>query len=348
MGLSVEDALAGIPGDYHDDCRAIDLEAIPPLRDLQTEVAIAWNPWIGKSRILGHHIGRDYVEHGLDVGNEYPGTADRFGYITEGEYEGWPCVDDYKTGEARTVDPAEDNWQMKQLGVAWAAHLGVSRIIVRIIRTKGTVRVDQAVFEAMDLANAAFDLKMLAQTIKDGTGELVEGSHCRWCPSFDYCPKKKDTLMSLVKKPELTIEAIMQAIQSDPKGAYLRWRQVKNIVRKLDAAIVAHAEKEPIQLGNGVVYGRHEFEESNIDPEVAWNELKAAYGEDVAKSAMTLRTSKAGIERALGPVSPRGKKKATLEAMLKHLEANGGLRKQKASKVEEYSPKASEAVIDAD
>lgn len=336
MGVEYDSALATVPREFMADCLSVEVGEIPTLTELQTEVAIAWNPWSGKSRILGHHLGRDYA--GADRTKEYVGTADRIGRMVGGEYDGWFVVDDYKTGSARTVDRVEKNWQTLTLAIAFAAEFNLDRVLVGIIKTQGTVRPYYFPLEKFDLAIGADALKQLADTIQSGAAKMVQGEHCRWCDSFIYCPKKKELAIMLAKKPELTIEAIADAIQTNPAGAYERWRTIKQVVHKLDGIMRAHAEKSPISLSEGRVYGPVSVTKNEIDPRVAFKALLDKFDMETAQMGMSLEASKASIERAVATQAPRGKKASMVREMLQEIAGRGGIRLKEKTEVREHVP----------
>jgi hypothetical protein len=336
MGMDGAEALLMVKPEFRDDCLSVEVDDIPKLSDLRTEVAIAWNPWTKVSRILGDHLGRDYS--GADRSSEFVGTADRIGRMVGGEYDGWFVVDDYKTGSARTVDHVEKNWQTLTLAVAFAAQFKLDKVLVGIIKTKGQVRPYYHPLEGIDLAMGAQALKDLADIAASGKGEYVQGDHCKYCPCFVYCEKKLEIAVNIVKKPELTMEYISNQIQSDPTTAYSRWRQVKQVIHKLDGIMRAHAEKNPIPLANGVVYGAVSVTKNEIDAKVAFEAIFEKHGAEVAKAALTLDASKAGIERAIGAIAPKGKKAAMVREALKDIADRGGVKVMNKTEVREHVP----------
>lgn len=336
MGAVGEEAIQLVPAEHRDDCLSIELDDIPQLSELRTEVAIAWNPWTRKSRILGHHLGRDYA--GADRTIEYVGTADRIGRMVGGEYDGWFVVDDYKTGSARTVDHVEKNWQTLTLAVAFATEFKLDKVLVGIIKTQGSVRPYYFPLEGIDLALGAQSLIDLAVIIRDGGGEAIEGRHCKWCPSFIYCEKKLELAMTLVKRPELSLEYIADQIKADPITAYNRWRLVKDVVHKMDDIIKAHARENPIPLADGQVFGPVEVKRNEIVPEIAFGELIDMHGREVAQKAFDLKTSKAGIERAIAVIAPKGKKAAMVREALGRIESKNGFKEVKRTEVREHKP----------
>lgn len=335
-GVDAAVALELVPVEHRDDCLAVEVSDIPLLSDLRTEVAIAWNPWTRKSRILGHHLGRDYA--GADRAVEFVGTADRIGKMVGGEYDGWFVVDDYKTGSARTVDHVEKNWQTLTLAVAFATEFKLDRVLVGIIKTQGTVRPYYFPLERLDLAMGEQALIELATIIRDDTGKHVEGRHCKWCPSFIYCEKKLELAMSIVRQPNLSLDYIAEQIKADPITAYNRWRLVKDVVHKMDDIIRAHARDNPIPLADGQVFGPVEVKRNEIVPEIAFGELIDMHGREVAQKAFDLKTSKAGIERAIAVIAPKGKKAAMVREALGRIESKNGFKEVKRTEVREHKP----------
>lgn len=344
QGIDVQVALESVPEEHRPDCLAVEIDDIPKLAELRTEVAIAWNPWTRKSRILGHHLGRDYA--GANRQEEFVGTADRIGRMVGGEYDGWFTVDDYKTGSARLVDHVEKNWQTLTLAVAFAAEFNLDRVLVGIVKTQGQVRPYYFPLERFDLAMGEQALIELATIIRDDTGKHNEGRHCKWCPSFIYCEKKLELAMTLVRQPNLSLEYIADQIKADPLTAYNRWRVVKDVVHKMDDIIKAHARENPIPLSDGQVYGPVEVKLNVIDPGVAFTELTELHGQEVARKAFKLETSKAGVERAIAAIAPRGSKASMVREALGKIQEKNGFKEQKRIEIREHKP--GEEVVDAE
>jgi hypothetical protein len=340
-GKTVAEALEQVPESSRAECRAVDVDAIPTLRDVRQEVAFVFNPWTGNSKILGENIGRDYERHGWVPTEEYPGTADRVGYVVGGQYDGWLCVDDYKTGNAYTVERANRNWQLKHLAVAASKALNERRVLVGIVRTKGRISVDYHPMEELDLDLAGQELLMLAEFIRTGKAQkkLVTGSHCTYCPAFNSCPTQTALLRKLSNAPELTVEGVVEALTNgDAAFAYGRYRAIKAAMSKMESAFRMYAERNPIVLDNGKVFGPTSKALEELDGRVVFETLHELYGPDVAKAAVTLDSSKAAIERAVAPIAPPRGKAAMVREVLKKVASEGGVSVRTRTEVREHHP----------
>jgi len=333
-----QDALAQMPADVAEECRGIDLSSMPSFKWVMTEAAYAYNPDTRMARLLGNDIGRDYAGHGWRPTEEYPMTADFVGITHENRL----VVGDWKTGNAFTVEAAKDNWQLAALAVSAQSHalagFGVNgpglpeglggEVDVMIVRTKGEVRIDLSTFDAFDLESFRQDLEGLAKYIRDEKAEpkLTTGSHCRWCPSFDFCPAQTNLIRSLAMKPNVMVdEAAAMLTPETASAAYARYRVIKQAMRRIEQQFQQYARKQPIELPDGKVYGVVDVPDTRIEPGVALAVLTEKYGREVALKAMTLETSKAGIDRALAPVAEKGKKAGMVREALADIQRLGGV-----------------------
>jgi hypothetical protein len=333
------DVLARMPAEVAEECRLIDLSSMPRFMWVQTEVAYVYNPIMRTARIIGNDIGRDYLGHGWKPTDEFPGTADFVGVTEDGNL----TVGDWKTGNAYTVEAAKDNWQLAMLAVAaltthnveqqWLREGGNSTIDksavdVLIVRTKGELRFDRSTFDSFDLESFRQDLRALAEYIRDEKAEprLVSGAHCRWCPSFDYCPVQTNLIRSLALKPNVMVDESSELLTPENAAmAYARYRVIKQAMRRIEQQFQQYARRQPIALPDGKVYGIVETPDTRIDPAVALAVLTEKHGREVAIKAMTLETSKAGIDRAIAPLAERGMKAGMVREALAAIQQRGGV-----------------------
>jgi len=126
------------------------------------------------------------------------------------------------------------------------------------------------------------------------------------------------------------------ALTTEPAKAYQLMRQAEHIVAELRAEIRAHAERSPIPIGDGYVYGLHEREVDVLDPTVVRRVLTETHPPAVADAAITQRTSKAAIEDALRTVAPKGALAGQVRDALKGIRSADGIRTARQTRCEEF------------
>lgn len=149
------------------------------------EVAFAYDPATGKSRILGKNIGRKYREAGK-ADHEIAGSAD-FVVVESGLVTTW----DWKSGRAvnDTVWP-----QMEMLGLMAARAYDAERVVLRPLHV-----TDYGVEDSMVREMGPDELDALAERIKRDVAAIPDswpepGPHCdeQWCPSRKFCVAYQD------------------------------------------------------------------------------------------------------------------------------------------------------------
>jgi len=348
---AMADVYAELSDDVRKEVEQYTTDGLPTFRWVRTEVAFAYNPKAGRARVLGENLGRDYLKAGLKVGEEFAGTADFVG-----ESDGKLVVGDWKTGNAFTVDAASDNWQLKFLAVcsiraAMEANLvttanipagGYDTVRVCIARTKEQpIHLDWADFDGFDLDAFAFDLAALAEYIQSDAGpRLVEGSHCRWCPSFDQCPAKTSLIRSMAAMPQTSMQEVMDLTLSPENvaEAFARYNIVKTALRRVESRLQGWAIKNPINAGDGKVYGPVKRTEEVISPEIAHKVLIDLIGRDAADKAFSLDTNKTALKAAISSNVPRGKGAATFREAMERISKLGGVLEKDRTELRVYKP----------
>lgn len=341
-GMSVEEAIVPIGPKHRKACLEIDLDAIPKMTEVMAEVTFAFDPLTKTARILGQGLNRDYSGA---KSHEIVGTADRFGYV-ERDGRVIPRVDDYKTGGAFDVDPANQNDQIRFLGLCVSLLPELMRgsdvIEVSIVRTLGRVKDDPYTMDQFDLAAELDSALRLSSSLigiaKSGNvPPPVEGSHCKYCPAFEHCEAKTSMIRKMVNAPALTAEGIMSMItHENASQAYARYREIKSVLRKMDMAFRKWAEKNPIKTSNGKVWGPVESQAAEIDPSVAFEVLSELYGIEVAKAACSFDTSKTAIKNAIASANNRdGSIAFEFSKAMKAIAGAGGIEVKTKTKYEE-------------
>jgi hypothetical protein len=314
--------LSAVPEEFRDACAELDLSKLPVGANWAAEVSLAWKMSTDTGRELGRNLQRDYPETDED---EWIGTADVIGLTADAVH-----VLDFKAGHGAVAEPRR-NWQLALLALAACRAYGLPRARVGLVwlRDDGP-RFQMADLDELDLGIVASKLRKAPAKWVQGA-EPVQGPHCDYCNSFDFCPAKQAIFRAAVEIPEITDE--------NAALVYLRADAVAKVLGRVRAALAVRAKDRPIQLPDGRVYGPVVTERESVDPLVTQAVLTRLHGPEVAQAALKLESSKAGIERAIGAVAPRGKKAALVAEALAAIAEADGIKTNSMETVREHQPK---------
>ena len=323
-----EAALAEVDDEIRPVCEALDVAKLPtdPSR-FAAEVAFAYDTENGQARELGRGIGRAY-----DVTpTEIAGTADVIALLDDDGV----FVADFKSGWSRRT-AARESLQLRFYALCAARTYGRSRAVVQVIRLfeDGETWTDEAALDAFDLDAFALDLGALMSGIEADRKalaagiepEMVEGSHCKWCPAFSRCPAKV-ALVQLPPRVEITPDGAA--------AAYQRLRLYREALDKAEAILKDYARANPILLPDGTVYGPRYDSTKRLDGAVAAKVLRDLLG-DKGEAGIEVEVTQASIKRALAAA---GRPASDLKAVLDAIRERGGLRVIQAPKLIAHKPK---------
>lgn len=314
------------------------------------EAALGYRVAFDEARLIGHDIGRNYGDLSPD---EVVGSAD---YARP--YAGVVSVVDLKTGRGEVEAPA-NNYQLLTLALAasryWntmgGAQLGILKAPEGQEPRLVWAAVPQEALErhAQRLATWFAQYREALADVAAGKPprHVVTSSHCRYCPARGACPVQSATLTQVATaetRPTFR-EAWRAVLASGNAAAVWAIRQtLRGEVEALDDALREAAKAGPLDIGEGRTYGWRTVERANIDAEKAWDTLANTYGLEVARAAMTLETSKAGVERAMRLAVEKAKaegRKLTLKAAVSlamdELKAAGAVETKTTERCEEMT-----------
>jgi hypothetical protein len=320
-----------------------DPATLAPIRGAAPELAYGYTPATGIARLIGANVGRAYNA----APGEFAGSAD-YVLVTSGLV----TVVDLKTGMADVPHPAR-NAQLRFLALAAARWHGVETARVGILHAPEgrTPWWSWATLDAFELEAIAVELRTLAERIgyarndvaKGKTPRLTVGEHCNHCPARFGCPTRVAMAQRLAGEPEKVVLDLKAMLTPESAAlALARWQAATKALQEVGAALHAYASESPIPLGDGRAWGPVVSEREVIDADKAWPVLVAKYGANTAREAMSLDTSKAGLERMARVVRETASgKPPTLKALtgeaLEALRAAGAVTTKKQTKFEEHA-----------
>lgn len=286
----------------------LDADVLEPLRGTQDEVALAWCHETDTGRVLGRRIGRAYSGARL---TEYVGTADYIRVTPD-----LVTVVDLKTGMADVPHPSR-NAQLRTLALAACRAHGVSAARVGILHAPEgrTPWWQWADVDAFELEVVAEERRELARRISASTyPRLTLGEHCAHCPARHACPAR--TAMARALASETAAEDWKRGLDDDRVAAatLARWQAARKALDEVGKALYARAADRPIPLDSGEVWGPRTTTREVIDAEKAWPVLESLLGPDGLRAALTVETSKAGIERGVKAAKASGRVTGAIKA----------------------------------
>jgi hypothetical protein len=256
-------------------------------------------------------------------------------------------VIDYKTGEPANVTVADRNEQLLVLGLMAARWTGAESVRVGVcfpgkgeglwdvtgaLRTAALSRIEGRVHALA--AHATAQRQALAEKRHL---ELVEGSHCTYCPSSAACPAKTSAVRALV---DSGVDAFAPgALEPEvARKAALMLPIIEGLGRKMREALKAHvAACGPIPVGTSVEWGPVLEGRDEIDFAKALDVLCDELGVARARSAATI--SKSAIEKAIGELHAeqgiKKQKSAAMRRVLARLHEDGAITR---GAIEIYKP----------
>lgn len=357
--VSRDEALAAAPEEDRPFLALVDVDALPAKPGtFAAEVAFAMRLDEGTAAEVGRKIGRDYSgaiqrtlgrpRHDLEI----VGTADVVAMAADAV-----VVLDHKRGHALHVPRARDTWQLRILALMASRAYGVSRAVVGIIRVlpDGTPRYDMAELDALDLDCIEHELGELATRIAVARKQVADwvvgfepptvtiGSHCRYCPAIDGCPRYRSLFSLVAHQTEETAEKWLPMahaeLATDDQLAtlYDRVKLAKKFLSRVEAALYTRAAQRPIALHNGkflaevIGPGKPRYDGAKVHAL-----LEEKHGRAVADAAVTMETSGAGIERAIKPMcTKRGTLKPAMAEIMAAVESAGAVTRPPSRSVEE-------------
>lgn len=345
-GTDHGEALKSVPTQYQDAADAINLGRLPiedGFRILGVELSGCYDPDRGLGKILGTNTNRDYSKVSE---SEFPFTADLAGFSRDGKLH----IIDWKTGYSDYAGRAKDSWQLRLCGLGIVSAIGYSgEVVLGFHNTEGEGYTDSFSISSHSMADWQQELKSYVRRVDLGTESYVNkhavvGAYCKYCPSYSYCPATTNLIRTLAHTGG--IDGLLT--KDNVAKAYVRYRQVKLMLEKVEAALKGYASQEgPIELENGKFYGERDASAESLDGKVVYQVISELHGKDVAQQAVSIEATKESLAKALKPIAPRGKHAGMVREALRRIAELGGVSVSRKTRFEEYRSEAS-GVLDAD
>ena len=248
-----------------------------------------------------------------------------------------PAVSDYKVTDVPIdarglLKPAAQSHQLRFLALAVARMTGADAVEVAHLRVGSDGRIDgsdRAGLSYFDLAQVEEEVRGIVARVERAAAQaqpdLNPGEHCRWCPAAQRCPSTRTLIGQLIEDLDMApLPVIADAV------AWLWVKQARGALDLLDQELRRRAALAPIRLPDGREVREVDVEQRSLDPRVAHDVMRDAYGRGKAWEAM--ETSRAALQRAIGGGG------AGLRSVLKEIEARGGVQLTTVRRVVEVAP----------
>ncbi len=263
---------------------------------LFVEIAVAIDMATGKVRLLkqrkdeaGRPEHRDY--HDKRTG-EIALTLDIVA-IKEGQAK----VQDWKTGRRPDHDCGDTTWQMALGGLCVARLLGADEVeVAMLFPDVGGTYPDRTTLYEWDLDLIAEGLADIYKMVSGGPTPPHRGQWCtdHYCPIIGECSATKSALARVVNAGDDMLDKL-----DDPKVAAKAIEMfpiIERLLKDMKARVNVQAERTPLELSDGRVYGAQEQQRETINPRRALPILREHHGDDV-DNIVSMRITKADVER---------------------------------------------------
>lgn len=310
-----------------------DLESRWPGYTWQAEVKVRYDIANDVGTIIGRGTDRDYGKSEPFV---VPGTIDALGTSPDGTQI---AVVDRKGFNEQT--PAYRNPQVSILALAATRALGIRAADVAIAPKMGAM--DVARLEALDLdafaaeaKNALSAVARAQEAAKQGLPlAFNEGRHCTYCPAYEACPRKQTLALTLRGEPSLRLNL---EHDEDAADAYEFARKIRELLKRLDAAIYARAADRPIPLADGRVLGQvTEAGNERLDGDTVWRVVADKHGRDIADTAVIRSATKTRLKEALKFAGVKSLAQAEKE-VLEDVRKRGGATRKESTTIKVVDP----------
>jgi hypothetical protein len=317
-------------------CEAIPVQYLDSA-SFASEVAFAYDVDTQKARELGRGIGRKY---GDLRATEYAGTADLIALVDADTV----YVGDFKRS-LWSLPPAVQSVQLGFYALCAARTYGRGRAIVEFVPYGTDERPDRAEWDAFaldefELGLGALHSRQIAAQ-RDYAGGVMPpatiGPHCRYCPSFSFCPANTMLAKQMATSEALvTLAASADLTTTTAASLWPKVKQAQAVLDQIRETLETFARQTPITLADGTMVQVRETRRESIDGDVA-HEILAAMSPKLAAAVCSWDVTKARIKQAAKSLS------LSEEDILSELRRKGAVKTTMAASVVEVRAKRGRA-----
>ena len=318
-----------------EECANINLEVIGDvLSDPAYSAEVSLTYGNGEARVIGYGLDRDYS---AAKPGEIVLTVDVLGVFGDRVH-----VVDYKSGRANLGD-ARESTQLLMGALAACKAFRKSKATVEYIYLHDNVWSDFSDIDIFDLE--AFEDRMIRmqrrlidveETVSKGLiPDVTAGKHCTYCPAFNACPANKSLALELATGNDASPfnTTISRPAMAD---AWEKVQAAKRLLNKITKAIIAEAQREPIQLNSGKMLGQVTKKgNEKLSGDTVFEVIAELHGEEVAADAVSYTATKTGIDAALKKHQVK-KTSVAKRKIIERVRERGGATKKNTTRVEEY------------
>lgn len=321
LGMTPEEALAGVAPEWRADCESVPLDLLPDLTAGTPELAMAWRPSTGECRILGQGLSREDARAQASE-DEVPMVAD-WAALTG---EGGGVLTDFKTGWHEELAPAAEHLQLLTYGAVYLRALGLDEVSLYLCRPDretpgwdGPVVMDAARAEAhlLDVRTRIFEASASARQAWEERHvfpALSVGPWCAWCPAQRRCPAQVSALLAVLNgDAEWAVANVVELTETQAGRLWAELKVAEKLALALRKRLEGFARVSPLPLPNGDVLAAREERQEEPKPLDVFAYLKTRYGEDVAYAAVRPSTTWGLVESVLAAKVLPGLKQAHKE-----------------------------------
>lgn len=257
-------------------------------------------------------------------------------------------VVDYKGFE--DVGNPDENDQLMGYALAAARAYGVDEVTVVVAYVEeddGALRLRRPLVmrqvDGFDLITFAIRCRAIIGRVKEQQARAVpdvsEGPQCKYCSAAAACPAKWALIRRLVNGGEADALERMMPLSPEAAGiAYERLGHARNLLKRIEGAIYAIANEQPIPLPSGKWLGKVTTTgNEKLDGDVVYEIVRARHGQHIADTAVVRAATKTRLREALGFVVGKGQVAAAERAVLEEVRAKGGSARPTKEAIEERS-----------
>lgn len=300
------------------------------------ELPMAWDCETKTARVLPSKGQRDYTAKRW---TELVGTAD---IIIIGD--DWVGCYDIKTGIGARSKEAKTAGQLLTLGLCIARIRKVERVKIGFCHVEvGDWYVDEDELDCFDLLDVEDELDKLYREVLTGQMVPKPGHHCysAWCPAASVCPATQATLARIDDEAHRHLPMV-PTIESPEQAARVRigLKLIEEKRKAWQEALEQYVlHQGAVEVSPGVWFGA--VEKSSERVSISYQDLGLLVehmGEDAARDAVEVRTSKTAIESALkARQAKRGEGIAKARALYDELRPRGLMRASTYTTFSEFS-----------